>query len=125
MKVTDSKLIDSSVWIAYLVNSSFSEIFESDEMLFLSVLSLFEIRKIFTKQKIAPEQITKSIEAIKKRSFLINVDVNISELAAEISSRNKLPAFDALIYASTLKNNAELVTLDNDFRNLERVRILN
>jgi|SRR3989344_210630 len=125
MKVTDSKLIDSSVWIAYLVNSSFSEIFESDEMLFLSVLSLFEIKKILTKQKIAPEQITKSIDAIKKRSFLINVDVNISELAAEISSRNKLPAFDALIYASTLKNNAELVTLDNDFRNLERVRILN
>jgi len=123
--VTDSKLIDSSVWIAYLVNSSFSEIFESDEMLFLSVLSLFEIKKILTKQKIAPEQITKSIDAIKKRSFLINVDVNISELAAEISSRNKLPAFDALIYASTLKNNAELVTLDNDFRNLERVRILN
>ena len=123
--MTDSKLIDSSVWIAYLVNSSFSEIFESDEMLFLSVLSLFEIKKILTKQKIAPEQITKSIDAIKKRSFLINVDVNISELAAEISSRNKLPAFDALIYASTLKNNAELVTLDNDFRNLERVRILN
>ena len=123
--MTDSKLMDSSVWIAYLVDSSFSEVFESDEILFLSVLSLFEIKKILTKQKIAPEQITKSIDAIKKRSFLINVDVNISELAAEISSRNKLPAFDALIYASTLKNNAELVTLDNDFRNLERVRILN
>ena len=122
--MTDSKLIDSSVWIAYLVDSSFSEVFESDEILFLSVLSLFEIRKIFTKQKIAPEQITKSIEAIKKRSFLINVDANISELAAEISSRNKLPALDALIYASALKNNAELVTLDNDFRNLEKARIL-
>jgi len=122
--VTDSKLMDSSVWIAYLVDSSFSEVFESDEILFLSVLSLFEIRKIFTKQKIAPEQITKSIEAIKKRSFLINVDANISELAAEISGRNKLPALDALIYASALKNNAELVTLDNDFRNLEKARIL-
>ena len=122
--MTDSKLMDSSVWIAYLVDSSFSEVFESDEILFLSVLSLFEIRKIFTKQKIAPEQITKSIEAIKKRSFLINVDANISELAAEISGRNKLPALDALIYASALKNNAELVTLDNDFRNLEKVRIL-
>ena len=122
--MTDSKLMDSSVWIAYLVDSSFSEVFESDEILFLSVLSLFEIRKIFTKQKIAPEQITKSIEAIKKRSFLINVDANISELAAEISGRNKLPALDALIYASALKNNAELVTLDNDFRNLEKARIL-
>ena len=122
--MTDSKLMDSSVWIAYLVDSSFSEVFESDEILFLSVLSLFEIRKIFTKQKIAPEQITKSIEAIKKRSFLINVDANISELAAEISGRNKLPVLDALIYASALKNNAELVTLDNDFRNLEKARIL-
>ena len=81
--------------------------------------------EIFTKQKIALEQITKSIEAIKKRSFLINVDANISELAAEISGRNKLPVLDALIYASALKNNAELVTLDNDFRNLEKVRILN
>src|SRR3989344_6303544 len=98
--------MDSSVWIAYLVDSSFSEVFESDEILFLSVLSLFEIRKIFTKQKIALEQITKSIEAIKKRSFLINVDANISELAAEISGRNKLPVLDALIYASALKNNA-------------------
>jgi len=122
--VTDSKLVDSSVWIAYLVNRSFKEVFESDEPIFLSVLSLFEIKKILEKQGVDSEKIAKGVAFIKKRSFLVNVDANLSEFAADISIQHKLPALDALIYASALKNNAVLITLDNDFRGLKNVVVL-
>ena len=55
MKVTDFKLIDSSVWIAYFLTSSFKELLEGDEMFFLSVLSLFEVKGILIKKNVPLE----------------------------------------------------------------------
>ena len=122
--MTDSKLIDSSVWIEYLTNGSFKEFLESNEIFLLSVLSLFEIKKILAKQGKDINKISKGISFIKKKSLLINVDADISEFAAEFATKNKFPAIDAMIYTSALKNNATLITLDNDFRNLKNVNVL-
>ena len=122
--MTDSKFIDSSVWIEYLTNGSFKEIFESNDILLLSVLSLFEIKKVLVKQKINYDKILKSLYFIKDKSLFINVDANIAESAAELSDKYKLPSIDALIYASALKNNAILITMDNDFRKLDNVTLI-
>ena len=124
MKVTDFKLIDSSVWIAYFLTGSFKELLEEDEMFFLSVLSLFEIKGILIKKSVPLEKVATSLGFIKKRSLFIDVNAEISEMAAEVSIKHKIPTIDAMIYASALKNNATLITLDNDFRNLENVNIV-
>ena len=50
--MTDSKLIDSSIWLEYLFNGKNKEILEKDEVLLLSVISLFEIEKKLHKEKI-------------------------------------------------------------------------
>lgn len=125
MKVTDSKLVDSSVWLEYLLKGSFRDLIEGDEIFFLSALSLFEIKKKLAKAAYPLNVVINSMTFIKKKSFIITIDSELAEYAAGISIQHHLGAVDALIYTSALKNNAELITLDNDFRNLENVTMLN
>ena len=53
MKKTGSKFLDSSAWLSYLFaeNDEIKEIIDSDG-LYTSVISLFEIRRKFLREKI-------------------------------------------------------------------------
>ena len=124
MKMTGSKFIDSSVWLEYLLKGSFRDMIEGDEIFFLSAMSLFEIKKKLVKASPPSDIIINSMKFIKKKSFIVSIDSEIAEYAAEISILHNLGAVDALIYASALKNNVELITLDNDFRGLKEAIIL-
>jgi predicted nucleic acid-binding protein len=122
--VTDSKLLDSSVWIEYLISNELSNLIESESHFALSSLSIFEIKKKFLKDKIEKEKIKEIIKFVKNKSIIILPNSEISEKAAELSLQYNLGAIDALIYATSLVNNSELLTLDNDFRDLEKVKVL-
>jgi predicted nucleic acid-binding protein len=123
--MTEFKLIDSSVWIAYLIDGKFKELIESSETFLISSLSLFEIKRVLLKNKKIPlQEIQNIISFIKEKSLIINLDEKISEKSSEISIKNNLPAIDSLIYTTALINKAQLITLDNDFRNLSGVTIL-
>ena len=124
MKKTDSKLIDSSVWLAYLFNSSHSDVIDSNEILLLSVLSLFEIKKKLVKSKVENNKIVKSMEFVRKRSLIIPVSEEITEKALEFSLENDLSIIDSIIYATAVLNDSILITLDNDFRGLENVNLM-
>ena len=81
--MSDSKLIDSSVWIDYLTNGNFKEIIDIDEVLLISSLSIFEIKKKLLRNKITQQKVEKSVEFIKKRSLVVPVDLNIAEKAVD------------------------------------------
>ena len=83
-----------------------------------SAISLFEIKNKLVKDKIDLVKLKRSLEFIKKRSLIMNIDAEISEDAVEFSIKNNLHTVDALIYSSALKNNSMLVTLDDDFKGL-------
>ena len=82
VKVTDSKLLDSSIWISFIIENKNVDIIESEQLLFLSSLSIFEIKRKLIRDKIKKEDIERTIEFIKKRSSIINVDEKIAEKAA-------------------------------------------
>ena len=124
MKKADSRLIDSSVWLAYLFNGSHSDVIDSNEILLLSVLSLFEVKKKLVKSKIENNKIVKSMEFVRKRSLIIPVSEEITEKALEFSLKNDLSIIDSLIYATAVINDSILITLDNDFRGLENVNLM-
>ena len=124
MKKTDSKLIDSSVWLGYLFNGSNSDVIDSNEILLLSVLSLFEIKKKLMKSKVENNKIVKSMEFVRKRSLIIPVSEEITEKALEFSLENDLSIIDSIIYATAVLNDSILTTLDNDFRGLENVNLM-
>ncbi|OGY55454.1 MAG: hypothetical protein A2912_01475 [Candidatus Buchananbacteria bacterium RIFCSPLOWO2_01_FULL_40_23b] len=123
--MTDSKLLDSSIWLEYLIHGKYKEIIETQETLYISSLSLFEIKRKLTRDKFNEIQIIKALEYVKKRTLIILVSAEISEKAVELSLQHTLGAMDALIYASALIQQAILLTCDNDFRALKEVTILN
>lgn len=122
--MTDSKLLDSSIWLDYLHNRNHSKIIESNERLLLSSLSLFEIKRKSIKSKIPMDKIAKGIEFVKKRSLIIPVTIEIAEKSVDISISNRLATVDSIIYTTALLNNSTLLTSDNDFRGLKDVVIL-
>lgn len=122
--MTESKLLDSSIWLGYIINGDYKDVIE-EGMIFTSILSLFEIKKKMLQKNYLVSDIAKAIDFIKKKSLMIYINEEISEEAAEISFKKNLGAVDALIYVSGIKNDSELITLDNDFKGLEKVRILN
>ncbi|MEK6808995.1 MAG: PIN domain-containing protein [Nanoarchaeota archaeon] len=122
--MTDNRLIDSSVWLAYLFNSQYKEIIESEGIYLLSVLSLFEIKRKLVKSKLEETKIAKSVDFIKKQSLIIPITSEIAEMSVEISLMHNLATIDSLIYSTSIINKSILLTLDNDFRGLKDVRIL-
>lgn len=124
-KMKDFKLIDSSVWIAYMTKKLYLDIINSEDTLLLSVLSIFEIKKKLINDNIPKIKIDENIKFIKERCILISVTTEIAEEAVNISTEKHIPAIDSLIYATARLNKTVLITLDNDFRNLDGVTVLN
>ena len=122
--MTDFELLDSSVWIAYLFEARHREIIEAEKVFLLSTLSIFEIKKKLLEKGVSASSIAEKLQFVKSKSFLIEPDELITELAAEISVKDKIPAIDSLIYATAVRNDAELITQDNDFKRLDKVRIV-
>ena len=120
----DSKLIDSSVWIAYLLEGESQEIIESKNIKFISALSLFEIKTKLLKEKMPKEVISKTLKFIKTNAIIIPVDEKVAESSSEVSLKYALHLADAIIYYSAIKSNSELITLDNDFRNLPNAKVI-
>jgi predicted nucleic acid-binding protein len=123
--VTESNLLDSSVWIAILAKNQNTEIINSNATIMTSSLTLFEIKRKLLRDKVTKADIEKALSFITGRSLIIDADEKIAELAAQISHDKNLPAMDALIYASARENKLKLITLDNDFRGLDNIEIIN
>ena len=118
------KLLDTSIWLSYLLDSLYQELIESKKTIFISPLSIFEIKKKLFNKKVPDNEIKEKVAFIKERTISISVDNNIAEKAAQLANENKMPAIDSLIYATSFVNNCILITRDNDFRNLRNVQVL-
>jgi len=118
--------IDSSVWLSYFFADSerAKELIESEEILFTSVISLFEIKRKLLKSKLDRNKINELIDYIKQRSVTIGLTLEICEKAAEISLTYKLSAIDSLIYTSSNINDSTLATSDYDFKEIRDVVII-
>lgn len=122
--MTEYKLIDSSVWVRYLINEEYKEIIESEDIFYISSLSIFEVKKKLLKLNYKTQDILKSLEFIKKKCNILEVTKEISEEAADISFNKNIGMADSIIYITAIKNKAKLLTADNDFRNLENTQVL-
>ncbi|MBI4152445.1 PIN domain-containing protein [Candidatus Woesearchaeota archaeon] len=122
--MTASRLIDTSIWLDYFYRSKFKEIIDTSEILFVSILSVFEIRRKLYKDKIDPDKAAAIMEFLQKKSLIQPLSREIAEAAAKISVYHGIPATVSLIYATAQHHQAELITRDNDFHGLENATIL-
>ncbi|MBS3167512.1 PIN domain-containing protein [Candidatus Woesearchaeota archaeon] len=120
------KFMDSSIWLAHLfeANEKISILFEEEDLIFSSILTIFEVKRKLEKEGFDSNKIFNSIDLIKKTSIVINLDEAIVNKAVEVSIEKKLSSMDSLIYASSLITGAKFVTADNDFRGLEYVEVI-
>ena len=119
-------LIDSSGWLEYLTSDKKAALFapylEPKRRVVVPTIVIFEVRKILLLRQskaIADEFVG---EALGRE--VADLDRNIAIAAAELGLRHQLPMADAIIYATALAYQAELITPDAHFSGLQGVRIL-
>lgn len=123
--MTDSStMVDSSVWLEYIVNGKCAEYINNNKHLVVSALTFFEIKKKMILKDYAEEDIQKALEFVEERGLIIAVDEKIATKAANMIRDKKISMADAIIYTTARIQNIPLLTLDNDFRHLPHVQVL-
>ncbi len=114
------KIVDSSVWLEYFADTERADLFEdvlSDpENLVVPVITIYEVFKKVLRERGENE----ALQIASQMQAGIVVDLTPS-LALE-AARHQLPLADSLIYATTIRWDAELWTQDEHFKNLPNVR---
>lgn len=119
-------VVDSSCWIEIFANGSLTKKCQKEldaaQRIIVPSLIIYEVyRKI--KQSISDES------GLSATSYISQFDVQpltreVALLAADLSLQYKLGTADSLILAHAHDASADLITLDNDFRGLPRVKVL-
>ena len=125
-KTASDVLVDSSVWLGYLLSKKENAraVIDKENIIKTSILSLFEIKRRLIRYTYSLGEIEKMMQFINERSIVLGLTTQLTQEAAELSCKHNLHAMDALIYATAVKNNLVLITCDNDFRGLDGVIIL-
>lgn len=126
--VSNWVVVDSSGWVEYLGAGAkadqFAPYLESSENLLLPSIIVYEVYK-----KVLHEQGKEIAEIFLLQAYgfherRIDLDLELSLLAARTSIETRLPMADAIIYATAHHHGAKLVTSDAHFANLPGVTVL-
>ena len=119
-------LIDTSAWIEWLMASPTGKAVASkipvrDEWLVPTLVQL-ELAKWLTRE--LGEEKTDQVVAFTQMCAVAPLDTKIALAAAEICRTHKLATADAIIYATALEHEADLVTCDAHFDGLPGVTFI-
>ncbi|MFC5343010.1 type II toxin-antitoxin system VapC family toxin [Brevundimonas staleyi] len=117
------RLVDTSAWIEWLIDSPTAEslartIPEAADWL-VPTLVQFELAKWMTRER--GEAATDRAVAFSRTCVVVPLTTHIALQAAEISATHKLATADAVIYATAQEYGADLLTCDAHFRDLPGV----
>ena len=119
-------LVDSSGWLEYFADGKnatfFAPALESTNNLIVSSINVYEVFKKVLNEK--GEDMALKIASVMANAKIMDIDYNISLLAAKLSVQYKLPMADSLILATAKINNAQLWTQDVDFMNIPDVKYI-
>src|SRR3989344_3144128 len=123
-KKTIISLLDSSIWLSYLLEGKHENLVdENEETIYISPLVIFEIKRRLLKKEIPSKEIEEKINFIKQKTISLELNNGIAEKASEISHKNKIPAIDSLIYATAIFNICAVLPKNIAFRGLEKAKI--
>ena len=116
-------VVDTSIWIDWLMNSSLkpviSEVFPNASKCIVPTIVQLELDKWLTRE--VGESEADQVIAYTQNCVVIALDTKIALQAADLHRQYKLATADAIVYASALVNNAQLLTCDAHFANLPNV----
>jgi predicted nucleic acid-binding protein len=119
-------LVDTSAWIEWLTGSPLGTRLATDlpdrAQWLVPTLVQLELTKWLTRE-VGEDKADRAI-AFTETCVVADLDTTIALSAAELSARHKLSTADAIIYATALAYNAELLTCDRHFEDLPGVRFV-
>lgn len=127
-----SVLVDSCAWIEYFKGSvadrKVKELIEnSQEKIIVSMVNIAEVYNSFLRDYPHPENeryAEASKNAMKKRSYVYDVDEAIAVDSAKIKHEKKWGLGDSMIYATAKREGAKVLTGDPHFKGLNDVILL-
>lgn len=120
------RVVDTSAWIERLIGSAVgkrvAKEFPPMEECMVPTIVQLELSK--WAQRELDEERTDQIVAYTQQCLVVPLDTRIALLAADLHREHKLATADAIVYATALEHEAELLTCDAHFAKLPRVRYL-
>lgn len=117
-------IVDTSGWLEFFTGTSrakyFEKIIQDTNNLLVPTICTYEVFKKISND-FSEDEAIKAVGHMKMGK-VIDIDFEISVLAAKISKENKIPMADSMIYACCQKNKATLYTQDEDFEKLPNVK---
>ncbi|UWU15622.1 type II toxin-antitoxin system VapC family toxin [Rhizobium sullae] len=116
------RVVDSSAWIEWLVQGQAAdriqgEIPERTQCIVPTIVQL-ELAKWLERER--GEEAVDSFFAYTATCVVVPLDTVLTRRAAEISAVHKLAMADAIIYATAEQHDADILTLDGHFKDLDR-----
>lgn len=118
------RLVDSSLWIEAFLGTPLGVAAKQEiapvETCIVPTLVQYEIYKWLCRERSHDE--AEEVIALTMTCHVTPLDSAIALSAADVAREHKLHMSDAIIYATALAADAELLTSDSHFRALPRVR---
>lgn len=117
------RLVDTSAWIEWLMASPTGKALASafplnDEWLVPTIVQL-ELSKWLTRE--VGDEKADQVIAFTDLCRVAPLDRRIALMAADLCAKHKLATADAIVYATALEYDADLLTCDAHFNGLRRV----
>lgn len=117
------RVVDTSIWIEWLINSPLSqtiaEKFPATSECIVPTIVQLELYKWLTRE--AGETEADQVIAYTENCVVACLDTRIALQAAELHRQYKLATADAIVYATALSYDADLITCDAHFEDLPNV----
>jgi len=117
------KLIDTCGWIEWITNGvladQYQSYFQQIENIIVPTSVQFELYKWVNRVN-GKQQALQTI-ALTEQASVIPLNTSIALCAADLSTEHKLSFADAIIYATAQASNAQLITSDDHFKDLQNV----
>lgn len=117
------RVVDTSAWIEWLINTPTSDLIGAElpqrEQWLVPTIVQLELAKWVTRERGAER--ADEVIAFSQKCIVIPLDTEIALSAALISTEHKLATADAIVYATALAHNADVLTCDAHFEALPGV----
>ncbi len=118
------RVVDTSAWLEYMSGSTTGQLIAAElpprhEWLVPTIVQLEMARFLL---RTAGERLAEDVAAFSQKCIVVPLDTDMALAAAEIGLRHKLATADAIVYATAQLFEADLLTCDARFKNLDGVR---
>lgn len=119
-------LIDSSGWIEFFSEGpqslEYAKYLKDLSKIVTPTIVIYEVYKKIKRDRTEEEALL--AVSLMKKTAVIALEESSALLAADLSLKFSLPMADAMVYATAVENNAQLITGDAHFTSLEKVTLI-